>query len=118
MEHLRAGERLSPASGSPATWLCRRVTSAPRPFNDDHQRTVGHVPVGQSFPITGLINHNRRARQGVVLTVKRLFSPEKASERPTDRGRLGWGVTHWPDLEAARQGRPDVALGGIQLSAR
>ena len=55
MEHLRAGERLSPASGSPATWLCRRVTSTPRPFNDDHQRTVGHVPVGQSFHITSFI---------------------------------------------------------------
>ena len=55
MEHLRAGERLSPASGSPATWLCRRVTSTPRPFNDDHQRTVGHVPVGQSFPITSFM---------------------------------------------------------------
>ena len=41
MEHLRAGERLSPASGSPATWLCRRVTSAQRPFNDDHQRADG-----------------------------------------------------------------------------
>ena len=27
----------------------------PRPLNDDHQRAVGHVPVGQSFPITGLI---------------------------------------------------------------
>ena len=42
---------------------------------------------------------------GVFLTFHRLSSPEKASERPTDRGRLGWGVTHWPDLEAALQGR-------------
>ena len=60
----------------------------------------------ESRSIIPFINHNRRARQGVFLTVKRLSSPEKASERPTNRGRLGWGVTHWPDLEAARQGRP------------
>ncbi len=40
------------------------------------------------------------------MTFNRLSYSEKASERPTDRGRLGWGVTHWPDLEAALQGRP------------
>ena len=27
-------------------------------------------------------------------------------------------MTHWPDLEAALQGRPDVALGGIQLGGQ
>ena len=32
-----------------------------------------------------IINHNRWACQGVVLTGNRLSSPEKASERPTDR---------------------------------
>ena len=49
----------------------------------------------------------------MFLTFNRLSSPEKASERPTDRGWLGWGVTHWPDdLEAALQGRPGWRRGG------
>ena len=41
----------------------------------------------------------------MVLPGKRLASPENASARPTARGRRGCGVTHWPDLDAARQGR-------------
>ena len=52
-----------------------------------------------------IITHTRRARHGVVLTGQRRASPENASARPTDRGRRGCGVTHWPDLDAARQGR-------------
>ena len=79
MEHLRAGERLSPASGSPATWLCRRVTSAPRPFNDDHQRTVGHVPAGQSFTITGLIGRDSLAR--ITLAETAIGPPSTAARR-------------------------------------
>ena len=52
-----------------------------------------------------IINHTRRARQGVFLTFNRLSYPEKASERPTERRRRGRAMTHWPDLEAALQGR-------------
>ena len=51
---------LSPAAGDgrPEEGTSRLVgvkgparSRPPRPLDDDHQRTVGHVPVGQSFPI-------------------------------------------------------------------
>ena len=72
----------------------RRGTSPPRPFDDDHQRAVGHVPAGKSFTI-------------MVRSARLPWHPAAGLALPADDGRLwrgvkraGWNRAH--DLASRR----------------